>query len=296
MLSHDQPHVDIGPLRYLLPFEKLLRPLSPDELNGLRENIRARGIEQPVMVHETDDVGVYEVLDGANRVRLGSELGLEKIPIEVRRGLTEDQKRVLAIDLNIYRRQLDREARRRLIAARLKVDPEQSDVVIAGQVGVTDKTVAVVRENMEATSEIPRLTKRKGKDGKNRAQPQQKPQPQPAAGAEGRNQADVVPFKMPLTSEIEAGIKSEIAAAILRSPPQSPYDHALIKEWSGLEYIEDDLSRIAKSLSNLLRRGFSQQNLSELLMYANSLQNDVWMMLCFADHCNSMNDPAGASS
>jgi hypothetical protein len=58
-----------------------------------------------------------------------------------------------------------------LIEAQLKIDPEQSDVMIADKIGTTDKTVAAARRDLEATSEIPRLEKRKGKDGKKRVKP-----------------------------------------------------------------------------------------------------------------------------
>jgi hypothetical protein len=86
----------------------------------------------------------------------------------------------MALDLNLHRRHLDREARRLLVASRLTVNPEQSDRAIAETAGVDHKTVAVVRQEKIATGEIPQLPKRKGKDGKTRKQ-KAKPKPKPAA-------------------------------------------------------------------------------------------------------------------
>lgn len=58
--------------------------------------------------------------------------------------------------------------KRRAIASALKLRPDSSDVILAAHVGVSDKTVATVRAELEATSEIPRLPRREGADGKRR--------------------------------------------------------------------------------------------------------------------------------
>ena len=50
----------------------------------------------------------------------------------------------------------------------LKAKPELSNLQIAKQVKRSDKTVTKVRTELEATSEIPKLTKTVGKDGKSR--------------------------------------------------------------------------------------------------------------------------------
>jgi hypothetical protein len=77
------------------------------------------------------------------------------------------------ISANIQRRQLTAEQKRELIAKVLKAKPEQSNLQIAKQVKSDDKTVAKVRKKLEATSEIPKLKKTVGKDGKER--PTRKP-------------------------------------------------------------------------------------------------------------------------
>jgi hypothetical protein len=72
------------------------------------------------------------------------------------------------ISKNIHRRHLTTEQRRDLIAKLLKAKPETSNNQIAKQVKADDKTVAKVRAKLEATSDIPKLKKTKGADGKER--------------------------------------------------------------------------------------------------------------------------------
>jgi hypothetical protein len=72
------------------------------------------------------------------------------------------------LSANIHRRHLTAEQKRELIAKVLKAQPSKSNRTIAKQAKVDDKTVAVVRGKLEATAEIPQLTKTIGADGKTR--------------------------------------------------------------------------------------------------------------------------------
>ncbi len=72
------------------------------------------------------------------------------------------------VSKNVHRRHLTQEQRRDLIAKVLKATPEKSNLQIAKQVKADDKTVAKVRAKLESTSDIPKLKKTKGKDGKSR--------------------------------------------------------------------------------------------------------------------------------
>ena len=79
------------------------------------------------------------------------------------------------------RRQLNREQKQELIREQLRETPEKSNVQIANSLGVTDKTVASQRKALEATSEIPRLEKTIGADGKERPRKtERKPTPKAA--------------------------------------------------------------------------------------------------------------------
>ena len=73
------------------------------------------------------------------------------------------------LSLNIHRRHLTAEQKRELIARVLKAKPEASNNQIAKQVKANDKTVAKVRSELEARSEIPNVDTRT--DTKGRKQP-----------------------------------------------------------------------------------------------------------------------------
>src|SRR5215472_12148635 len=82
------------------------------------------------------------------------------------------------LSANLHRRHLTSEQKRELIAEVLKAKPEASNATVAKQTKTTDKTVAKVRRKLESTSEIPKLEKTVGKDGK--ARPKTKKTKKPA--------------------------------------------------------------------------------------------------------------------
>jgi len=59
-----------------------------------------------------------------------------------------------------------KEDKERVVRHALRLHPEKSDSAIANHCGVSDKTVAKYRAEMEATSEIPKSSRRVGKDGR----------------------------------------------------------------------------------------------------------------------------------
>jgi N6-adenosine-specific RNA methylase IME4/ParB-like chromosome segregation protein Spo0J len=142
---------------------QVMPPLSADEYEALKADIAARGVQVPV---EYDELGA--ILDGHHRVQICQELEISNWPRLVRYGLTDVEKRRHARRLNLDRRHLDTAAKRKLIEAELREQPEASDRAIAGGLGVDHKTVGAVRDDMESTGEIPQLNERKGKDGKAR--------------------------------------------------------------------------------------------------------------------------------
>jgi len=68
----------------------------------------------------------------------------------------------------LARRHLSVEQRRQVVADALRDQPERSNADHAAALGVDDHTVADVRDELEATSEIPTLDRRVGRDGKSR--------------------------------------------------------------------------------------------------------------------------------
>lgn len=145
---------------------QVMLPLSVEDYAVLKADIAARGVLVPV---EYDDDG--NVLDGHHRLKACAELGISDWPRIVRPGWSEEEKRQHARQLNIARRHLTHAQKRGLIAFQIKEAPEKSNRQIAAGLGVDDKTVGVVREGLEATAEIPQLSKRVGTDGKERRQP-----------------------------------------------------------------------------------------------------------------------------
>lgn len=137
-------------------------PLSTDEYADLEASILANGIQVPVIV---DEHGV--VIDGHHRKAIAEHHGLH-LPTETRAMLTEAQKQTLSIELNIARRQLNREQKRSIIEAALKAQPEKSNREHARSLGVDDKTVGAARTWLESTAEIPQFDKTVGADGKER--------------------------------------------------------------------------------------------------------------------------------
>jgi site-specific DNA-methyltransferase (adenine-specific) len=109
-----------------------------------------------------------ETLDGHQRERAADELGIKNYPITVIPGLTEEEKRHLVYSLNVKRRHLSRAQVRDLIEKELKRTPDIANNWLGEILGVSDMTVQAVRRHLESTFQIRKLTKLRGKDGKNR--------------------------------------------------------------------------------------------------------------------------------
>ena len=188
--------------RDVLPVHRaaeLFPVISRDELLALGEDIKKNGLQQPVVLTEIMDedpdggfsgTGKYCVLDGRNRLdaleflgpifetikkgkpRRGFEIKVNGerlgLPKQFVRYVLADDEFEFVVSANLHRRHLTPDQRRELIAKLLKAKPETSNNQIAKQVKADDKTVAKVRTELEATSEIPKLEKTVGKDGKER--------------------------------------------------------------------------------------------------------------------------------
>jgi N6-adenosine-specific RNA methylase IME4 len=149
--THEPPTVVVEGVIYRLPFADLLPPLGDPELEALRADIAERqAVIVPIVIDEARNV-----IDGANRLRIAAGLGIRDVPVEVRVGLNEAEKQQLAEDLNLHRRHLTREQMRLFVERRLMRTPEQSNRLIAAELGVDHKTVAAVRRAGEEIGEIP---------------------------------------------------------------------------------------------------------------------------------------------
>jgi hypothetical protein len=136
------PTVQIGKQTYTILFPDLLRPLTDVERQGLKNSIRADGVEVPIVVDEKDGI-----IDGGNRAQLAAEVGLPNVPTVVYKGLFLEDKRNLAIRLNVFRRHISASERNRLTKERkerVKQARRQGKSLrsIAEQEGVSKSQVA----------------------------------------------------------------------------------------------------------------------------------------------------------
>ena len=143
-----------------------LPPLAADARDALRRSIRAEGIHTPVV---RDQHG--RLIDGVERVAVAGELNLRSYPVRTVHCPDERTFRHLRLELNCNRRQLDRRQRREIISRELSQSPDLSDRFVASLVGVSHRTVAAVRAELEATGQIARMAATVGRDGRRRRLP-----------------------------------------------------------------------------------------------------------------------------
>lgn len=99
--------ITIGAITYNTPYNDLFPPLSEVEYQILKADISERGILVSIVI-DTE----RNIIDGQNRLRLAAELGITDIPFDIRVGLSDEEKRQLALDLNLHRRHLDKKQRK----------------------------------------------------------------------------------------------------------------------------------------------------------------------------------------
>lgn len=89
---------------YNTPFVDVVPPLSSEEYMRLKEDIHHFGITVPILIDEYNNI-----IDGHHRLRIAEELSIEEFPVEIKPGLTEGEKRLMAWTLNANRRQLSKD-------------------------------------------------------------------------------------------------------------------------------------------------------------------------------------------
>lgn len=133
----------------------------------LKQSIAITGkILVPIVTDENGDI-----LDGHHRELAYQQLTDDGFKIErpvpqIVTGLTEEEKRHHALRTNMVRRRITRRQRRKIIEEELRRSPDLANQWIAEVCGTTGKTVAEVRKELEARSEIPIVTTFRRRDGK----------------------------------------------------------------------------------------------------------------------------------
>jgi hypothetical protein len=162
-----------GPVEYPLhPVTADYDDFTKEEFDALCRSLREHGrLLVPIVTWRG------ETVDGKHRTKACKKEG---VPLRyddiTERCPTEEQMRAYVRALNEHRRAntkpLKTAEKRVLIEAALKANPERPNLPIAKEIGVDDKTVASVRQEMEGRSEIPNVDKRSDRRG--RKQPARK--------------------------------------------------------------------------------------------------------------------------
>jgi ParB-like chromosome segregation protein Spo0J len=158
--------------------DPILPPLPEEEYRQLRDSIRHHGVQVPLLV--TSDGAV---IDGHERLRACRELGTRQFPMRVLGRMTGEERREMAIRLNIERRHLSREERRRLLDSLIQADPRRSTREVADLLRIAPRTVGRARAELVAGGSIDPPESTKGRDGK------VYPYRHPAVGVETPRQA-----------------------------------------------------------------------------------------------------------
>ncbi|WP_166820506.1 ParB/RepB/Spo0J family partition protein [Thalassoroseus pseudoceratinae] len=136
---------------------------TKQERAELRASIEAVGLRNSIVL---DEYG--QVIDGHERRDVCTELGIDWMAgADVRIGLSDDEKKALAIDLNLWRRpmQLPRRVRNKLIEIYLVANPELSETTVAELFGVSQPTINRRRKELIQMNKLPPAVSTVGKDG-----------------------------------------------------------------------------------------------------------------------------------
>jgi hypothetical protein len=241
-------------------------PMMPaDELLTLGEDIKKNGLHQKLTFRAEHrrsqqqagsrlDVirqlraGKLPLLDGRNRLAAMELVGIlddeafEKMFREAAICWGEDDAEEFVVSVNIRRRHLTAEKKRDLIGKLVKAKPERSDNATAKMIGASGKTVTSVRRDLEATSEIPKLDKTVGADGKARPSAKPKPQDKEAQLRAMREQQAAAPVHPLLTETDHAAKAEENKRETLLRVTEAAFSGTAA--WAVPSFVEDVRSRI----------------------------------------------------
>lgn len=149
------------------PLADIFPLMEGEEFDALVADIRANGLRENIVLYDG------KILDGRNRYRacLAADVNPE-FDDRVAGDSWIGDPAAYVISANIRRRHLTAEQKRELIARLVKAQPERSNNATAKLAKVDDKTVAKVRRELEARSEIPNVATHT--DTKGRKQPARK--------------------------------------------------------------------------------------------------------------------------
>ena len=137
-----------------------LPALTPEEEEAFDRSVGITGrILQPIDVDEND-----EILDGIRRKRAAAKHGIP-CPSHLVAGLTDREKQVYRVEVNVNRRNLSTGDRRAILGRLLREDPRRNNTWLGELTRLDAKTGAAERVRLEGKSEIPTLTEFKTRKG-----------------------------------------------------------------------------------------------------------------------------------
>ena len=151
-----------------------------------------------------DDQGTAHrwLVEGWHRVAAARSLGKTELPASISAGTFEEaEDEMLRTNRGHGLRRTQADVQNAIRRALLtKKWQKRADNWIAEWIGCSNKTVTTIREAMEATLEIPKLAKLRGKDGKDRRArtPQEAPAPQMMSTIEASIPKDSPPMPLEL--------------------------------------------------------------------------------------------------
>ena len=136
---------------------QLFDDLDTDSYEKLKESIREKGVLVPI---ETDEFG--EVLDGHHRLKICKELGIKEWPILIRKGLTESEKKNHARVLNLARRHLTKDQRKK-VWADMRKDGMTLEAIAEADGTVSRNTVRNALDDVKIDNVPATITDTKGR-------------------------------------------------------------------------------------------------------------------------------------
>lgn len=219
--------VRVGKKVFAILFPDLLRPLTESERTALKKEIKARGVIVPIVVDE--DGGI---IDGINRATLAAEVGLVGIPTVVRRDMSLQQKRDLALALN--------DARRHLTPADRKKVKEQRKDRVAEKRGQGKTLEAIAQEegvsHVQIINDLKDVEKEQAVCNDLQTAPTPPPAPERVTGKDGKS----YPARKPRKEKVPQVVPAE--------PPVAPAESEelrQLKHWWSLASESDRLGFLA---------------------------------------------------
>jgi len=233
-----------------------------DVVHEYAERMRAGDHFDPITVYF--DGKHHWPSDGFHRTYAAREAEETSLQAEVWDGTLDDAVWMsLGANKNhgLRRSQEDKE---RVVRHALRLHPEKSDSSIADHCGVSDKTVAKYRAEMEATSEIPKSSHRVGKDGRKTEVANIGPETREREGSKSSAPAAESPVPPdPDDIPLDLPARPETVAAGTHGPPSTaqgvtdelghPVEGAVAEAFRRWREIQDLMTTVSKVKTTVLK-------------------------------------------